>query len=131
MNSAEMVFSCFELTAETPSLESMVVALDFVEAPANMTVYPLVDFPTPTPLPTPETPLEPTPETQDGSPSDDDISLTLDRYIQTDDNIILFGAIGSQSTRNRIEPLDDSAIHLRDASRMEIPLVWEPSLTES
>ncbi len=131
VHSAEMVFSCLELTAETPALANVVVALDFIEAPADMTVYPMVDFPTPVPLPTVKVPVKPTQETQGGTLSMDDISLTLDKYIQTDEHIILFGTIGSQSTGNRIEPLDDSTIHLRDASGMEIPLVWEPSLTES
>ncbi len=130
VNSAELVFSCLELTADTPPMERMAAALEFIEAPADMTVYPLVDFPTPTILPTLELPAKPTQETLGGAPSINDISLALDHYIQTDENIILFGAIASQSTDSRIEPLDDYAIHLRDTSGMEIPLVWEPSLTE-
>ncbi len=41
----------------------------------------------------------------------------------------LFGVLESISGKNRIEYIEDNAIHLIDASGKEIPLVYDPTLT--
>lgn len=120
VNSFRLEFSCLEQTTIVPDAQSWEINLDFINAPEDMKVYPLVDLPTPTP--------EPTQISTQKVNNKSDIKLIVSQYVQTAEDVILFGAIESQSGNMNIEWIDDAAIHVRDAGGKEIPLVYDPSL---
>jgi Tol biopolymer transport system component len=122
VNTAVLVFTCLEQTVPTADAPKWKLALNFVEAPDDMAVYPLIDLPTPTPAPAEEAPSEPTPQETDEAANAPDLRLNVNRYIQTDENIILFGSLESQSAAVRVEMVESTAIHLRDADGNDIPL---------
>ena len=125
INSAVFVLPCLEEMSISTGDLKWEIPLTFVNAPPEMTAYPLVDLPTPTAVS--ETPTQ----TQGNMlPASSEISLSLNKYVQTSNNIILFGALKNQSTNINMMYVDDNAAHLRDASGAEIPLVADPSLSD-
>ena len=107
-NTVTMEFSCIEaspIIADAPKIE---IQLNFVAAPVDMTVYPLVELPTPT-VQTGETSLS-----EDQASVSSQISLTLNKYVQTVDQLILFGVLKTGSTDFRLAYLDSNAVHLFD-----------------
>ena len=87
-----------------------------------MKVFPLIDLPTPMPAPTQQA-------AEEGSETSG-IALVLKRYVQTDENLILLGALESQPGSPRIEAVDDDSIHLLDAEGKDIPLMFDPALID-
>lgn len=133
--SVMLVLPCFEQTSIFPGEQNWEIQLEFVDAPPQLTVYPLVDFPTSTVAYTPTTvpgaPEEmPVTPSQPAAPAASDISLSLSKYIQTGENIILFGSLEPLSSDFAIAVVDGSAVHLVDAGGNEIPLVEDPSLAD-
>lgn len=122
VNSVDLVFSCLEQSPIVSDAQKWEIPLKFVDASANMTVYPLVDLPTPTLAPTEQPSTSPTTETTEGTPLVSDITLNVNRYVQTGDNIILFGALNTLSNNFRIELIESAAMHLHDSNGDEIPL---------
>ncbi len=126
--SIKLVFACLEQTAISPDTQGWEIVLDFVDAPADMAVYPLVEFPTPTPLPTASGTEDPTLQEPAADNYQSDVNLVVEQYLQTDENLVLFGTMDSKSGQARIELLDSSAIHLTDSSGKDIPLMEDHSL---
>lgn len=123
-NSVKLVFSCIEqapIAADIPQIELL---LNFIEAPADMTVYPIVDLPTPT-IQTSETSL---PEEND-SPSSQ-ISLILNKYVQTDEQLILMAALESNNTNFRLSLVEQKDVHLIDVDGREIAINENNSVTD-
>lgn len=121
VNSAQLVFSCFEhgpLQTDAPKME---ITLDFIQAAEDAAVYPLVDLPTPEPSSS-------TPVTGEGSFASD-IQLVVERYVQTDENLILFGNLKSLSGNTPLAILEEKAFHLFDSNGVEIPLTEDPSIS--
>ena len=121
-DTARLVFACLEQTTPEPGAEKWEIVLNFVDAPEDMKVYPLIDLPTPMPAPTQQA-------AEEGSETSG-IALVLKRYVQTDENLILFGALESQPGSPRIEAVDDDSIHLLDAEGKDIPLMFDPALID-
>ncbi len=114
INSAQLVFSCFEqsmMRSDSPKLE---ITMDFIQAAGEEVAYQIVDLPTPEPQPS-------TSSIGEGSYASD-IQLAVDRYVETDKNLILFGNLKSLSGNTRVEGFDKNAIHLVDSNGVEIPL---------
>ncbi len=130
VNSVKLEFSCLERTDIVPDMQKLELTLNFVEAPADMKVYPLVDLPTPTPLPTQEVSVEPTQQDMNNSLNPSDFRLLVNKYVQTDEDVILFGSVESASDYFKVVMIDSSAFHLRDASGKDIPLGEELSLSD-
>jgi hypothetical protein len=130
-DSAVLVVPCLEgsyLEADEPAWE---ISMQFAAAPPDMTVFPLIDLPTPTVAPT-GTPAQQAAAQQSARiPAADELSLTLSKYIQTDDGIILAGGMQTTSTDIHISTVDSIAIHLHDAAGQEIPLEEDYSLMDS
>jgi hypothetical protein len=115
-NEVKLVFTCLEGTPVTDESQPIEVSLKFVEAPADLTVYPIVD------LPTPEGLVE-----GDAASSEDEnaisgISFSLQNYVQTDEDILLFGLLKENSDDLRIAYVDEADVHLTDANGVSIPL---------
>ncbi len=123
VNSAQLEFTCLERSMIIPDSPKWEVTMDFVQAPDDSAVY------TPVDLPTPELPS--TSLTQGEGSYASDIQLVIDRYVQTDEDLILFGNLKSISGNTRIESFEKKAVHLVDSNGVEIPLSEDLSLTNS
>ena len=130
-DSAVLVVPCLEGSnpeADEPAWE---IPLKFVAAPPDMTVFPLIDLPTPTDAPTLTPQQQATVQQNARIPAADELSLTLSKYIQTDDGIILAGGMQTAATDFHISAVDTIAIHLHDAAGQDIPLEEDYSLIDS
>lgn len=130
VNTVKLEFTCLERTVIVPEMQNFELTLNFVVAPADMKVYPLVDLPTPTPLPTQEVSVEPTQLDTDNSLNTSDFRLAVNKYVQTEDSVILLGSVESVSDTFKVLMVDSSSIHLLDASGKDIPLEEDYSLTD-
>ena len=120
-NSIKMTFACIEAGPVTDALSNIELQLEFIPAPEDMTVFEVVELPTPT-LDASQTELP----ANAASP----ISLVLNKYVQTDENLILLGALQTDATDFRLSLLESDAIHLIDKVGNEIPLEEDYSLTD-
>jgi len=104
--SASLVLPCIEgaLTSTVP--QPIEIPFKLIEAPKNMTVYPLVELPTPTQKST--TNVEAFPA--------DPFSLSVTKYIQTDEQLLLMGTLTKNSPTFWFESVDESDVHLLDAA---------------
>ena len=125
VDSVVFVLPCLEEMSISTGDLKWEIPLTFVNAPPQMTAYPLVDLPTPTALSETQTS-----DQGNALPNSSEISLSLSKYVQTGDNILLFGALKNQAANINTMYVDDSAVHLRDASGVDIPLVSDPSLSD-
>lgn len=125
--SAALVFSCLENTRVDAYPKRWEIPLEFVAVPPETTVFPIVDI----------SPSNDAAEAVFGEDSSQDsvwgsqISLTLNEYIQTNENIILFGALNTNSADFGVQYIDSDAIHLEDVDGNAIPLVEDSSLSDS
>ena len=103
-NSATLVLSCFE-GSQSKEDKAVEVALTFVQAPVDMTVYPIVELPTPTAQATTQAPLALV----------DQISLILNKYVQAEGQLILIGALSTDSEDFTLSLIEEPDIHLTDA----------------
>jgi len=130
-DSAVLVVPCLEGSypeADEPAWE---ISMQFVAAPPDMTVFPLIDLPTPTAAPTFTPQQQPTLQQNARIPAADELSLNLSKYIQTDDGVILAGGMQTAATDFHISAVDTIAIHLHDAAGQDIPLEEDYSLIDS
>lgn len=116
-NSIKMVFSCVEAAPVMDLFSNIEILLDFIPAPVDMTVYDVVELPTPTI------------EASQAEPSSP-ITMVLNKYIQTDENMILFGALQTNSSDFVLSYIDSSAVHLIDKAGNEIPIEEDYSLSD-
>ena len=126
-NKVTLVFSCLEQTPIQSEMKPWELSLSFIKAPPQMTVFPIIEIPTPTPAAA---------DPADENPSQDELSpvsqilLSINKYIQTDEDIILFGTLNTESTDFRIQYVDENEVHLKDANGNEIPLIQDYSLSD-
>lgn len=123
-NSVILEFACLEaspIVADAPKIQ---MRLEFVTASEEMTSYPLVELPTPT-LHASETRLP----TDPVSPASQ-ISLVLNKYVQTDQEIILFGAVKTNATDFMLTYADFAAVHLFDKDGNAIPIEEDYTLPD-
>ncbi len=124
-NTATLVFNCIEASPKIEGFQKIEMQLNFITAPADMKVYPIVALPTPT-AQSPET-SQPEADTSDAA----QISLDLSSYVQTDENILLFGALQTNSRRFRLSYIESAAVHLYDKDGTEIPIEEDYTVPES
>ncbi len=120
INSAQLVFSCFEQSMIQPDSPKLEITLDFIQATGEAAEYQIVDLPTPEPSSTAS-------EAGEGSYAAD-IQLVIDRYVETDQNLILFGNLKSISGNTQVEGFDKNAIHLVDSNGVEILLAEDSTI---
>ena len=126
-NAALLVFPCLEQTPVVADTQNWKIPLIFIEASPQMTIYPIVDILTPTTLPTtPVTENQPQPQSDLAS----QISLSLKKYVQTNQDILLFSTLNTAATDVWILSVDADAIHLTDVNGNEIPLIEDHSLPD-
>jgi hypothetical protein len=120
VNSVNLVFSCLEQSIISPKWTKLEIPLYFVKVSADTQAYPLIDLPTPIPLPT-----------EDGEGADfykSDVRLVINQYAEADENLVLFGVLESLSGNNKIEAIDRDAIRLVDSIGKDIPLVEDKTI---
>jgi hypothetical protein len=120
VNSVHLVFSCLEQSTISPKWTKLEIPLNFVEVSADTQAYPLIDLPTPLPLPT-----------ENGEGADfykSDVRLVINQYAEADKNLVLFGVLKSLSGDNKIEAIDVDALRLVDANGKDIPLVEDKTI---
>ena len=122
-NSVIMGFNCIEGTPKNNNQSKIELTLEFIPAPPEMTVFPVVELATPTSAPAG------TPATAD-SESSLPISLILKKYVQTDQELILFGALQSTVDDYWVSLVDSSDVRLIDSQGSEIPLEEDLSLPD-
>lgn len=127
LNQAVLVLPCFEQAALISGAEAWEMPLRFMDAAPQMTVYPIVDLPTPisvlTALPASTLP-------QDETSLAEQLSLVLEQTVQTDEAVILMGALTTDSDDFRIQYVNSEDVHLVDGNGKEIPLEEDPALAD-
>lgn len=120
-NSASLLFSCIESAPLTKETSNVTVAFELVNAPDDIKVYPIVELPT----------SEMT-ETSANRPSvsGSSINLHLAKYVQTDNDLILFGSLQSASTDFRLSWVDSDAVHLTDSAGTSITIKEDQSIID-
>lgn len=109
-NSAVLVLPCLEGSLTKDGIKDIEIALSFVAAPADMTVYPIVELPTPTAAIVTKTAVSIT----------DHISLAIDKYVQTEGQLILMGALASDSQEVGLSWVEAQDVHLVDAAGQNV-----------
>jgi Tol biopolymer transport system component len=119
-NSAVLVLPCLEGSLSKDGIKDIEIALSFVKAPADMKVYPIVDLPTPTAEINPKAAVS----------TADHISLVIDKYVQTDGQIILMGALFSDSQEVGLSLVESQDIHLVDAAGQKVVISEDDTLPD-
>jgi len=121
-DSATLVFSCLENTAVDAYAQRWEMPLDFVEVPPESTVYPIMNL----------TSLDGATgnDSTEGAGLVSQISLAMGEYIQTDENIILFGALNTDSTEFMIQYADSDAVHMEDVDGTSIPMIEDHTISD-
>jgi len=120
VNEFKLVIPCFEGTLKPKDDLGLEIPLSLVPAPAGMTVYPIVELPTPTAM-------APVPATASAA---EQLSLVVSRYIQSEDQLILLGSLGSTSNDFRLSLVDSLDVHLQDASGSDVTVSEDYTLTD-
>ena len=116
-----LIFSCIESAPLSAGTANVSLALRFVNAPDYLKVYPIVE------LPTPEMTETPSIESSDPASS---ISLSVNKYIQTDNDLILLGNLQSVSTEFRLSLVESEDVHLTDSAGKSITIEEDTSLAD-
>jgi hypothetical protein len=119
-NSAILELPCLEGSLSNDGIKDFKIALSFVNAPADMKVYPIVDLPTPT--------AEINPKAVDSIA--DHITLVVDKYVKTDDRLILMGALSSDSQEVGLSLVESTDIHLVDAAGQKVVISEDDTLPD-
>ncbi len=119
-NSAVLVLPCLEGSLFTDGLKNIEIPLNFVTAPADVKVYPIVELPTPIVKATSQT----------ASTTADHISLVLDKYVQADGQLILMGSLSSDSAEISLSLVESQDIHLVDAAGQNVVLSEDVTLAD-
>lgn len=120
-NSPRLVLPCFEGALKTAFALPVEVVFTLTPAPEGMTVYPIVELPTPTAQAA----------TQASLATADQISLVINQYVQTDTQLILMGALKTDFQDFRLSLVEEADVHLQDASGSNILVTEDFSLTNS
>lgn len=119
INSAQLVFSCLERSIFLPGSPKWEISLDFIPT-TDEKVYSMVDLPTPEPSAI---------STGEGKVSAaSDIQLVVDKFVETDENLILYGKLNSLSENTTVEYFEKKNIHLVDSNGVEVPLSEDPAI---
>lgn len=119
-DSATLVLSCFEGSLINIENNAVEVLLNFVQAPADMTVYPIVELPTPT-----------TQITKKAAASTaDHITLAMDKYVQAEGQLILMGKLASDSQEVGLSLVESQDIHLVDATGQNVVITEDYTLPD-
>lgn len=119
-NSAVLVLPCLEGSLSKDGIKDIEISLSFVAAPADMPVYPIVELPTPT------TGIN----TKAVVSIADHISLVIDKYVQAEGQLILMGALASESQEVGLSWVEAQDIHLVDAAGQNVVIMEDYSLTD-
>jgi hypothetical protein len=119
-NSVVLMLPCLEGSLSKEGIKDIEIALSFVNAPADMKVYPIVDLPTPTAKAA-------SPEAVSAASH---ISLVIEKYVQADGQLILMGAIQSNSQSIGLSFVEAQDLHLTDADGQNVVIVEDYSLTD-
>lgn len=120
VNDFKLVIPCFEGTLKPAEDLGIEIPLSLVPAPAGMTVYPIVELPTPTAI-------APVPATASAA---EQLSLVVSRYIQSEDQLILLGSLGSTSTDFRLSLVDTLDVHVQDSAGSDVALSEDYTLLD-
>jgi hypothetical protein len=111
-----LVVPCAIPTTSDASMGSWEVPLQLVSAPADMTVYPVIEN---------AAPVETSPAAQPQTGPDlsaEGLALTIDRAVEMDDGYLLFVTMDWRNTGlDWIEIPDPAALHLSDADGQSVP----------
>lgn len=119
-SSAVLVLPCLEGSLSTAGPKDSEITLNFVDAPADLKVYPIVELPTPTANGTP----------QETGTIADHISLVVDKYIKADGQLILMGTLSSDSQEFGLSLVESQDIHLVDAAGQNVVLSEDDTLPD-
>jgi hypothetical protein len=119
-NSAILVLPCLEGSLLNDGIKDVEITLNFVKAPADLKVYPIIELPTPT--------AKAMPQIAD-SPADH-ISLVVDKYIQADGQLILMGSLSSDSQEVGLSLVEIQDIHLVDATGQNVVISEDDTLPD-
>ncbi|PKN94665.1 MAG: hypothetical protein CVU45_00935 [Chloroflexi bacterium HGW-Chloroflexi-7] len=113
-----LVLPCLEGSFSKEGIKDIEIAMNFVKAPPDMKVYPIVELPTPTAKVVPQATLS----------IADHISLVIDKYVQTDGQIILMGSLSSDSKEVGLSLVESQDIHLVDAAGQNVVISEDVTL---
>lgn len=119
-NSAVLVLPCLEGSLSKDGIKDIEIFLSFVAAPTDMTVYPIVELPTPTA----------DINTKAVVSIADHISLVIDKYVQAEDQLILMGALASDSQEVGLSWVEAQDIHLVDAAGQNVVISEDDTLPD-
>lgn len=119
--SVSLIFSCLESAPLSAETSNVTLVLEFANAPADMKVYPVVELPTPEMTETPA---------KKSSLSGSSIKLNLTKFVQTDNDVILFGSLQSASSDFRLSWIESDAVHLTDSTGTPIIVEEDQSITD-
>jgi hypothetical protein len=119
-DTSTLVFSCFEGGPKASGENAAENELTFIKAPADMTVYPIVELPTPTTAAQSQAPVVVT----------DQIALELNKYIQAEGQFILMGALTSDSPDFKLSLVEEPDVHLIDANGQNVVISQDYELTD-
>lgn len=126
---AVLIFPCVQQTARSAAPENWEIPLHFVSAPPDISVYPIIDLPTPTAATVSSPPQESAQqETMSSEVTGDDITFSINSLIPLDDGNILFGTLKPANADVYVEMVDPHALHLLDSTGQEIPLEEDGTL---
>ncbi|NMB88245.1 MAG: hypothetical protein GYA17_07780 [Chloroflexi bacterium] len=115
VNDATLVIPCLFQTQPGGAPEDWEIPLHFIPAPAEMTVFPVIEIPTSTPAAA----MTPSATAADPGAS---LSLTLDRAVQMADGYLLYASLHWAGTGfDAVDLIDvEKTLHLMDSSGQEM-----------
>ena len=118
-NEAVFVLPCLYNVRAGAAPEDWEIPLHFIPAPPEMTVFPVTEIPPVTPVPViADTPQEsPTPDLSG-------MFLTLDRAVKMPDAYQIYATLHWENTKFNWVDVDQTAIHVLDASGQEVPFTF-------
>lgn len=118
--SAVLVLPCLEGSLASGGISNVEILMSFVEAPTDLKVYPIVELPTPT------TDAKPKPAVSIA----DHVSLTANKYIQTDGQLILMGNLSSDSPEFGLSLVEIQNVHLVDSAGQNVVISEDDTLPD-
>ena len=119
-NSVVLVLPCLEGSYSNNEIKDINIPLNFVKAPKDMKVYPIVELPTPTAKVIPQAAVS----------AADHISLVIDKYVQAEGKLILMGALASDSQEVGLSLVESQDVHLFDAAGQNVVISEDDTLAD-
>lgn len=119
-NSTVLVMPCIEGSFSKKGIKDIKIPLNFVKAPKDMKVYPIVELPTPTAKVIPQAAFS----------IADHISLSIDKYVQSEGQLILMGALASDSKEVGLSWVESQDVHLVDAAGQNVVISEDDTLPD-